>query len=83
MCWELLTLLFVGGLVANLEDGFGDALISALAYVVAWGIPVWVALLTLYSIDRYGKIELTRAPPAKVRSSLTPHRPRRPRSTSP
>ncbi len=56
MCWGLLTLLFVGGLVANLEDGFGDALLSALAYVVAWGIPVWVALVTFASIDRYGKI---------------------------
>lgn len=48
-----------------LEDGpppsLADFLIDAAAYGVAWGVPVWVMLVTLWSMDFYGRVTLTRS----------------------
>ena len=60
VCWGLLALIAVVGLLISLERGLKFALTSALVCAAVWGIPVWVAMLTLFSIDRYGKIRLTR-----------------------
>jgi len=47
-----------------LEDDFvsiGDFLIQVFAYGVAWGVPIWVMLLTLWSMEFYGRLTLTRS----------------------
>lgn len=38
----------------------GEYAVSALACCVAWGIPLWIVLLTLWSVNRYARIQLTR-----------------------
>ena len=38
----------------------GAYAVSALACCVAWGIPFWITLLTLWSVNRYGRIQITR-----------------------
>src|SRR5690606_19604621 len=42
-------------------DSLGDLLVQVFAYGLAWGVPVWVTLLTLWSMDFYGKVTVTRS----------------------
>lgn len=59
ICYVLLAALVLYGLLSSLDRGMGFALLSAALYPVTLGIPVLIALLTLWSIDRYGAITLT------------------------
>ena len=59
VCYVLLGLLALYGLLSSLDRGLGFALLSAGLYPVTLGIPVVIALLALWSTDRYGAITLT------------------------
>lgn len=59
ICYLLLGLLALYGLLSSLDRGLGFALLSAVLYPVTLGIPVLIALLTLWSKDRYGAVTLT------------------------
>jgi hypothetical protein len=59
LCYVLLGLLALYGLVSGLDRGIGYALTGAALYPVTLGIPVLIALLTLWSMDRYGAVTLT------------------------
>lgn len=59
LCWGLLSAIaVVPALLQPSDEGF---LLDLLAYAGAWGIPIWVTLLTLWSVDRYAAITLTRS----------------------
>lgn len=59
ICYVLLGLLALYGLLSGLDQGLGYALAGAALYPVTLGIPVVIALLTLWSKDRYGAVTLT------------------------
>lgn len=59
VCWVLLALLAGYGLLSSLDRGVPFALLSAALYPLTIGLPVLIALLTLWSIDRYNAITLT------------------------
>jgi len=61
VCWAALLALAV--VMPIVQPGEDDApfVVDSLAYVVAWGIPFWIALLTLWSIRRYGRVTVTRS----------------------
>ncbi|WP_110182241.1 hypothetical protein [Nocardioides solisilvae] len=57
----MLAVAFVPPLLdGGLDDGIGDLLVGAFAYGLAWGVPVWVTLITLWSMEFYGRTRLTR-----------------------
>lgn len=68
ICYAMLALLAVYGLLSSLDGGLDFALLSAALYPVTIGIPVVIALLTLWSIDRYGAVTLS---PAELRVGRT------------
>lgn len=57
IAWGLL--LAVAVLPAVLQPSEAGFLVDAPVYAVTWGIPLWVALLALWSINRYGDIAIT------------------------
>ena len=68
ICYVLLALLALYGLMSSRDESIGFALASALLYPVTLGIPVLIALLTLWSKDRYGAVTLT---PTELRVGRT------------
>jgi len=61
VCWAaLLALGVVMPIVQPAEDDV-PFVVDALGYVIAWGIPLWIALLTLWSLRRYGRVTVTRS----------------------
>lgn len=60
VCWAgLLALGVVMPIVQPGKDG-APFVVDSLAYVAVWGIPFWIALLTLWSLRRYGRVTVTR-----------------------
>jgi hypothetical protein len=59
ICYVLLGLLALYGLLSGQARGLGHALTGAALYPVTIGIPVLIALLTLWFKDRHGAVTLT------------------------
>lgn len=68
ICYVLLAGLALYGLFSDTSRGLGYALLGAALYPVTLGIPVVIALLTLWSMDRYGAVDLT---PSELRVGRT------------
>lgn len=65
VCWALLAALVGLGVWAQWRDpgegghaGTASFAIGALVYGLVWGIPLWIALITAWSVNLYGTIEL-------------------------
>ncbi|MGJ9412582.1 hypothetical protein ACHAAC_07710 [Aeromicrobium sp. CF4.19] len=63
--WGLLAALVALGVWAQWRDpgergntGAASFAAGALVYALVWGIPIWVALITVWSVNRYGSITL-------------------------
>ena len=63
--WDTWAALLAAAVVPTLVyddfDSTGDFLAQALGYGVVWGLVVWIVLITLWSMEFYGKVTLTRS----------------------
>jgi len=63
LAWAILALVAIVPALIDPSDGdrsLPNLALNIVAYGLTWAIPVWIALLTMWSIDRYGTITLTR-----------------------
>ncbi|MGW3350816.1 hypothetical protein ACWDA3_46580 [Nonomuraea rubra] len=59
LCWSVLVALGLVMPIVQPARAKVPFVVDALAYVLVWGIPVWVTLITLWSVRRYGRIVVT------------------------
>ncbi|NBE99128.1 hypothetical protein FE391_36885 [Nonomuraea sp. KC401] len=60
LCWAALAALAVVMPIVKPARGDVPFVVDALGYALVWGIPAWVALLTMWSVRHFGRIVVTR-----------------------
>jgi hypothetical protein len=61
VCWAALLALAVVMPIVQPAESDVPFVVDALGYAIAWGIPLWIALLTLWSLRRYSRVTVTRS----------------------